>query len=91
MRKFHSAFFYLSIIALCSLSCNDQKKQTVVNDTEDELIFSLLDSTETGISFINRLYDDDEFDVFRYRNYYNGGGVAIGDLDNDGWDDIYFV
>ena len=45
-------------------------------------------STYTGVSFTNRLSDTRDFNVFTYRNYYNGGGVAIGDLSGDGLPEI---
>ena len=48
-------------------------------------------SERAGISFINELTYEEGFDVFRYRNYYNGGGVAIGDINNDGLSDIFFT
>jgi hypothetical protein len=38
----------------------------------------------TGIDFTNTLKETSDFNVFKYRNFYNGGGVATGDLDNDG-------
>ena len=51
-------------------------------------LFTRLSAAYTGIDFSNQLEDSEEFDVFRYRNYYNGAGVAIGDLNNDGFDDV---
>jgi hypothetical protein len=46
-------------------------------------------STVTGIDFVNRITDDKEFNIFNYRNFYNGGGVAIGDINNDGLPDVF--
>jgi len=54
-------------------------------------LFTSLPSKETGISFINEVEDRNEFNIFRYRNLYNGGGVAIGDINNDGLPDIFFT
>lgn len=53
-------------------------------------LFILRDST-SGIFFENALSYDEEFNPYIYRNFYNGGGVAIGDLNNDGLEDIYFT
>ena len=54
-------------------------------------LFSLQDSSRTGIHFVNKLSFKNEFNIYRYRNYYNGGGVAIGDVNNDGLEDIYLT
>lgn len=53
--------------------------------------FRLMSEKETGIVFSNILDNSENFDVFRYRNYYNGGGVAIGDINNDGWQDVFLT
>ncbi len=47
-------------------------------------LFTLLPSSYTGVRFANRLTETHDANVFTYRNYYNGGGVGIGDLTGDG-------
>src|SRR3989449_6383636 len=51
-------------------------------------LFSLLPLGYTGVRFENRLTDTRDLNVFTYRNYYNGGGTAIGDLTGDGLPEI---
>ena len=46
---------------------------------------------DTGIDFTNRVNDTKDFNIFSYRNFYNGGGCAIGDLNNDGLADVFFT
>jgi hypothetical protein len=51
-------------------------------------LFTLLPSSYTGVRFANRVAETGDANVFKYRNYYNGGGVAIGDLTGDGLPEI---
>ena len=51
-------------------------------------LFTRLPSSATGVRFENRLAETRELNVFTYRNFYNGGGVAIGDLTGDGLPEI---
>jgi enediyne biosynthesis protein E4 len=52
--------------------------------------FEKLSPKYTGVTFKNQLKEDRENNILRYEYFYNGGGVAVGDLNNDGWDDIFF-
>lgn len=58
---------------------------------QDNKQFSKLSSSQTGITFKNILKETKEFNVLTYGYLYNGGGVAVGDLNNDGLEDIYFT
>ncbi|HUH32339.1 MAG TPA: CRTAC1 family protein, partial [Daejeonella sp.] len=74
--------FSLIVPVIFLLSCSREK---------DDTLFSLLDNGGLGIDFVNKLEDRPGTNVFTFRNYYNGGGVAIGDVNNDGINDIYLT
>ena len=54
-------------------------------------LFEALSADHTRIDFENTLTYTNEFNIYKYRNYYNGGGVGLGDVNNDGLLDIYFT
>jgi enediyne biosynthesis protein E4 len=71
--------FLVVLLAIIS-GCNQKKT---------DALFQL--QTSSGISFINTIESSDSNNVFKYRNFYNGGGVATGDLNNDGLPEVFFT
>jgi len=57
----------------------------------DSKTFELKQNNLIGIDFTNNLKFSDDFNVYKYRNFYNGGGVALGDINNDDLLDIYLT
>jgi len=76
----HKIFFLAILTLLCG--CHSEKKTP---------LFKLLQSDETNVHFVNRISDNDKPGILDYLYYYNGGGVAVGDINNDGLPDIFFT
>jgi len=82
MKRFFPAILVSTITMLVLLfSCGKKQQQQV--------LFKLMDST--GINFNNRVVDGKIENSFLFRNFYNGGGVAIGDINNDGLADVFLT
>ncbi len=73
--------------------CESKKEEAIETTakTDENTLFSLLSPEKTGLDFINTVVNKKDFNIFKYRNFYNGGGVAIGDINNDGLPDIYLT
>ncbi|WP_160114541.1 VCBS repeat-containing protein [Aquimarina sp. AU474] len=76
-------FFLMSF----SFSCTDKEEIKPYPAT----LFEKIESKYSNITFKNNIYEDEFMNAFIYEYYYNGGGVAIGDINNDGLDDVYFT
>ena len=74
-----------SLVISLSSSCNNSDKS--ITNT----LFESLSADQTNIDFENTLNYTNEFNIYKYRNYYNGGGVGLGDVNNDGLIDVYFT
>ncbi|MCF8713923.1 VCBS repeat-containing protein [Joostella atrarenae] len=83
-------FITLSFLALFT-SCNKSLEKGESKELEKETLFSLISHEDSGLDFINEIENQKDFNIFKYRNFYNGGGVAIGDINNDSLPDIYLT
>ena len=82
--QIHMRIFLLFLL-LISFSC--QNAETENNNT----LFTKLQSNRTNIDFENLVTNTKDLNIFNYRNFYNGGGVAIGDINNDDLPDVFFT
>src|SRR3984893_12132443 len=71
----------LCVLSLILAGCGDDHSK----------LFTKLDKGRTGINFRNLLQESKEMNVLNYTYFYNGGGVAVGDINNDGLSDILFT
>jgi hypothetical protein len=62
-----------------------------VSCTNDTALFTQLNAEDTGITFSNRITESDTMNVLTFEYINNGGGVAVGDFNNDSLPDVYFT
>ncbi len=73
----------LLIVGLLIISCKDSSRS--------DKLFELVASSQTGVTFSNDITESQEFNIINYQDFYSGGGVSIGDINNDGLPDIFFT
>lgn len=84
-RLYHIKLLIITVVILISSTGCEYDGQ------KSPTLFNKIPSSETKIDFKNELTFQEEFNIYRYRNFYNGGGVALGDINRDGLLDVFFT
>ena len=71
--------FLVSLVAMVSCNQNDKKQ------------FEMILSSESGIDFVNKVVENGDANILDYPYFYNGGGVSVGDINNDSLPDLFFT
>lgn len=82
-----SNYITLTFLVFGVLGCNNSEEES----SSESPLFTLLNASKSGIEFQNTITETDSLNILDYLYFYNGGGVALGDVNNDGWVDIYLT
>jgi hypothetical protein len=86
----HSKKLFLIVILILGISCDNEGNKPPFEDGKDTFFTSIPES-HSNVSFENKVVENLYFNFLNYAYIYNGGGVSVGDINNDGLDDIYFI
>ena len=81
MKIFYKKSFQAAIMITISVSLSGQSLK----------LFEQVPAKKSGVMFKNLITENEQHNALTYENLYNGGGVAVGDINNDGLEDIFFV
>lgn len=84
-------FVLISSIWIFCVSCTVTPSPHRVQQTTSQELFELTDAAETGFYFLNEVEENEHVNIFTYLNFFNGAGVAIGDINNDKLPDIFMA
>ena len=89
MLKIYTLRLLGAVIFAFMIACTNDAE--LKDSSSPSALFQKMAPEKTQITFVNEVYNTEDFNIFKYRNFYNGGGVAIGDINNDRLPDIYLT
>lgn len=89
MKIFQAPFWILTMGILILSGCKKEAKQQQSDIKQTTPLFKRLTKEESGFYFLNELRENEQLNILKYEYLYNGSGVAIGDINNDGLPDIF--
>ena len=78
-------------VTLLFFGCSSDKETKVVEEVRTDGLFHKVDPSTSGLDFVNVLEETDSRNVLTYQYIYNGSGVSVGDINNDGLQDLFFT
>ena len=90
-------FLFIFVITLLFVQCKYKNESNISKMPSEDgkvktaALFTLMDASKTKLNFINLINESPTVNGIVYEYLYNGGGVAVGDLNNDDLPDIYFI
>ena len=90
-KVFLSGIFITLLLVFNSCKDSSETNETISGNKQEEMLFTSIPATESGLDFQNRLEETLEANYFQYNYTYIGGGVATADFNNDGLVDIFFT
>jgi enediyne biosynthesis protein E4 len=91
MKSRYIFLFFLIFLGLIPFFACKNAAETEETPSNEPALFTLLAPEKTHVDFQNTITEGLNTNVLMYEYFYNGGGVAVGDINNDGLDDIYFT
>ncbi|MEN0051687.1 MAG: CRTAC1 family protein, partial [Bacteroidota bacterium] len=91
MKNLNQSFFLFLSILLLSDCSTDNMVADKIDQLGDAPLFLAVPASQSNIDFENTITETEEANVFVYEYFYNGGGVAVGDINKDGLEDLYFT
>jgi len=76
---------YICFLLISTISCKEKNSKSSVTK------FKEISDSQSGIAFNNKINETDSLNYFKFPYMYNGGGVAIGDINHDGLSDIFLT
>jgi hypothetical protein len=91
IKNKYQLVLWLLVVLGITFSCSSQKSDSQERNSNSKVLFELIPSSSSGLTFNNKIVDSEDFNYFIYDGMYQGAGVGVGDFNNDGLTDIFFA